>query len=105
MEILIFKLTYQIEELKRNSNERFANYSSAKMRVSERVLSGTNGSASSEVVSKPITIPMSELQSRAGQISVRLAVQDLLLSKLKKENDMIRSKILNYTSDLLDTHL
>jgi hypothetical protein len=81
------------------------------VKVPEKVLStsarsnedgdGGGDAEVTEVISKPISIPMNELQERAGQISVRLAVQDLLLSNLKKENDVLRSKVMSYVADNL----
>jgi hypothetical protein len=101
----------QIEELKTGVAERCKSYEDSKVKVPEKVLStsarsnedgdGGGDAEVTEVISKPISIPMNELQERAGQISVRLAVQDLLLSNLKKENDVLRSKVMSYVADNL----
>lgn len=71
--------------------------------ISERVISSSEEGCSSaeEITSAPIDTTMSELQKRAGQISVRLAVQDLLLSKMKKENSVLAARVLSYSEAAL----
>mmetsp|Transcript_40608 Transcript_40608/g.52303 ORF Transcript_40608/g.52303 Transcript_40608/m.52303 type:complete len:148 (+) Transcript_40608:22-465(+) len=97
----IIHLESEIEQLTAKSEERTeilkSTVATTQINVQEKLLSSSS-SSSSQVVSKPISISMQELQDRAGQISVRLATQDLLLNKLKRENYILSTQILTYTS-------